>query len=59
MAAVAATALLLWKRSPVLVPPRAIRTNLSPRERRHAVLFSPWIIFSWVAFGIVTLMRFL
>lgn len=57
MLAVIATALLLWKRSPMLVPPRAERTNLPPRERRRAILFSPWIILTWVAFGIVTGMR--
>ena len=57
MAAIVAAAILLWKRSPVLVPPRAVRTNLSAHQRRCAVLFSPWIIFSWIAFGAVTCWR--
>jgi membrane protease YdiL (CAAX protease family) len=59
MLAIGATAILLYKRSPVLVPPRAVRTNLSPRDRRCAFLFSPWIIFSWLAFGAVTVWRLL
>ena len=59
MLAIAATAFLMYKRSPILVPPRAVRTNLSPRDRRRAFLCSPWIIFSWVTFGVVTIWRML
>lgn len=55
--AIAAAAILLWKRDPVLVPPRAVRTNLTPKERRRAFLFSPWIILTWVAFGLMTVLR--